>query len=101
MQGRRPVVEGLRGEPTVKPPFPSVSGYKGKPTNVNNVETFANIPAIINKGAEWFSAIGTEKCLVINETNVLASTCCDKKKYEKCTGAFLRTMRMKSRVFLV
>ncbi len=54
-------MEGLRGEPTVKPPFPSVSGYKGMPTNVNNVETFANIPAIINKGAEWFSAIGTEK----------------------------------------
>ena len=54
-------MEGLRGEPTVKPPFPSVSGYMGKPTNVNNVETFANIPVIINKGAEWFSKIGTEK----------------------------------------
>ncbi len=54
-------MEGLRGEPTVKPPFPSVSGYKGKPTNVNNVETFANIPVIINNGAEWFSSIGTEK----------------------------------------
>ncbi len=54
-------MEGLRGEPTFKPPFPSVSGYLGKPTNVNNVETFANIPPIINKGAEWFSSIGTEK----------------------------------------
>lgn len=54
-------MEGLRGEPTFKPPFPSVSGYMGKPTNVNNVETFANIPVIINKGAEWFSNIGTEK----------------------------------------
>lgn len=54
-------MEGLRGEPTVKPPFPSESGYLGKPTNVNNVETYANIPVIINKGAEWFSAIGTEK----------------------------------------
>ncbi len=54
-------MEGLRGEPTVKPPFPSVSGYMGKPTNVNNVETFANIPVIINKGAAWFSSIGTEK----------------------------------------
>ena len=52
-------MEGLRGEPTFKPPFPSVSGYMGKPTNVNNVETFANIPPIINKGAEWFSSIGT------------------------------------------
>lgn len=54
-------MEGLRGEPTVKPPFPSVSGYKGMPTNVNNVETFANIPVIINEGSEWFSSIGTEK----------------------------------------
>ena len=54
-------MEGLRGEPTLKPPFPSVSGYLEKPTNVNNVETFANIPAIINKGAAWFAGIGTEK----------------------------------------
>lgn len=54
-------MEGLRGEPTVKPPFPSVSGYMGKPTNVNNVETFANIPVILNKGAGWFNKIGTEK----------------------------------------
>lgn len=54
-------MEGNRGEPTFKPPFPSVSGYLGKPTNVNNVETFANIPVIINKGAEWFAAIGSEK----------------------------------------
>ncbi len=54
-------MEGLRGEPTFKPPFPSVSGYKGKPTNVNNVETFANIPVIINKGADWFASIGTER----------------------------------------
>jgi NADP-reducing hydrogenase subunit HndC len=54
-------MEGLRGEPTFKPPFPSVSGYLGKPTNVNNVETFANIPAIFNKGAAWFASIGSEK----------------------------------------
>jgi len=54
-------MEGSRGEPTVKPPFPAESGYLGKPTNVNNVETFANIPVIVNKGAAWFSAIGTEK----------------------------------------
>jgi len=54
-------MEGLRGEPTVKPPFPSVSGYKNQPTNVNNVETLANIPPIILKGSEWFSSIGTEK----------------------------------------
>ncbi len=54
-------MEGLRGEPTFKPPFPSVSGYMGKPTNVNNVETFANVPVILNKGAKWFSSIGSEK----------------------------------------
>lgn len=54
-------MEGLRGEPTVKPPFPAEKGYLGKPTNVNNVETFANVPAIYLKGAEWYSSIGTEK----------------------------------------
>ena len=54
-------MEGLRGEPTFKPPFPAVQGYMKKPSNVNNVETFANIPVIINKGWEWFSSIGTEK----------------------------------------
>ena len=54
-------IEGSRGEPTNKPPFPAVSGLWSKPTSVNNVETFANIPAIINKGADWYSSIGTEK----------------------------------------
>lgn len=54
-------MEGGRGEPTFKPPFPAESGYRGKPTNVNNVETLANIPVIINKGANWFNKIGTEK----------------------------------------
>lgn len=54
-------MEGLRGEPTTKPPFPAESGYWGKPTNVNNVETLANIPVIFLKGAEWFKSIGTEK----------------------------------------
>jgi NADP-reducing hydrogenase subunit HndC len=54
-------MEGERGEPTLKPPFPSVEGYLKKPTNVNNVETYANIPVIFNKGAEWFAGIGTEK----------------------------------------
>jgi NADH:ubiquinone oxidoreductase subunit F (NADH-binding)/(2Fe-2S) ferredoxin len=54
-------MEGERGEPTFKPPFPAESGYLGKPTNVNNVETYANVPVIINKGADWFSKIGTEK----------------------------------------
>jgi NADH:ubiquinone oxidoreductase subunit F (NADH-binding)/(2Fe-2S) ferredoxin len=54
-------MEGLRGEPTVKPPFPAEKGYKGKPTNVNNVETFANVPVIYLKGADWYNKIGTEK----------------------------------------
>lgn len=54
-------MEGKRGEPTIKPPYPSVEGYWKKPTNVNNVETLANIPPIINKGGEWFRGIGTER----------------------------------------
>ncbi len=54
-------MEGFRGEPTFKPPFPAQEGYNKKPTNVNNVETYANIPIIINKGANWFNQIGTEK----------------------------------------
>ncbi len=54
-------MEGERGEPTTKPPFPAESGFWGKPTNVNNVETFANVPVIILKGSDWFTKIGTEK----------------------------------------
>ena len=54
-------MEGQRGEPTLKPPFPAVRGYMGKPSNVNNVETLANIPVIITKGADWFRSIGTPK----------------------------------------
>jgi NADP-reducing hydrogenase subunit HndC len=53
-------MEGERGEPVLKPPFPAQSGYLGKPTNVNNVETYASIPVIILKGAGWFNQIGTE-----------------------------------------
>jgi NADH:ubiquinone oxidoreductase subunit F (NADH-binding) len=53
-------MEGKRGEPGFKPPFPVESGFRGMPTNVNNVETYANIPVIINKGAEWFASIGTK-----------------------------------------
>jgi len=52
-------IEGKRGEPRIKPPFPPVIGLWGKPTIVNNVETFANIPAIVEKGAAWYAAIGT------------------------------------------
>ena len=54
-------VEGKRGEPRPRPPFPAVKGLFGKPTILNNVETYANIPVIILGGAQWFSSIGTEK----------------------------------------
>ncbi|MDN5315547.1 MAG: NADP-reducing hydrogenase subunit HndC [Clostridiales bacterium] len=54
-------IEGKRGNPTPRPPFPAVKGLFGKPTILNNVETYANIPSIIRNGAEWFSAMGTEK----------------------------------------
>ena len=54
-------MEGQRGEPTTKPPFPAESGFWNQPTNVNNVETWANVPVIFLKGADWFRSIGTEK----------------------------------------
>ena len=54
-------IEGKRGEPRPRPPFPAVKGLFGKPTVLNNVETYANVPQIILKGAEWFSSMGTEK----------------------------------------
>ncbi|AEV67964.1 NADH-quinone oxidoreductase subunit NuoF [Acetivibrio clariflavus] len=54
-------IEGHRGEPRPRPPFPAVKGLWGKPTILNNVETYANIPQIILKGPEWFASIGTEK----------------------------------------
>ena len=54
-------IEGDRGEPRQKPPFPFQNGLFGKPTIINNVETFANIPAILLKGAEWYASFGTEK----------------------------------------
>lgn len=54
-------IEGNRGEPRPRPPFPAVKGLYGKPSIINNVETYANIPQIILKGAEWFASMGTEK----------------------------------------
>lgn len=54
-------IEGHRGEPRTRPPFPAVKGLWERPTILNNVETYANIPVILLKGADWFSAIGTEK----------------------------------------
>ena len=54
-------IEGHRGEPRPRPPFPAVKGLFGKPTILNNVETYANVPQIILKGADWFASMGTEK----------------------------------------
>ena len=54
-------IEGNRGEPRPRPPFPAVKGLFGKPTVENNVETFANVPQILLKGADWFASMGTEK----------------------------------------
>ena len=54
-------IEGNRGEPRPRPPFPAVKGLFGKPTILNNVETYANVSQIILKGAEWFTSMGTEK----------------------------------------
>ncbi|MGQ9585519.1 MAG: NADH-quinone oxidoreductase subunit NuoF [Anaerolineae bacterium] len=54
-------IEGRRGEPRPRPPFPAVSGLWGKPTNINNVKSYANVPQIILRGAEWFSSIGPKR----------------------------------------
>jgi len=54
-------IEGSRGEPRPRPPFPAVKGLFAKPSNINNVETYSNVPQIILKGAEWYSSFGTEK----------------------------------------
>jgi NADH-quinone oxidoreductase subunit F len=54
-------IEGKRGMPRARPPFPAQSGLDGKPTNINNVETWANVPLIIKNGAEWYAQVGTEK----------------------------------------
>ena len=54
-------IEGRRGEPRPRPPFPAVKGLFMKPSNINNVETFSNIPQIILRGADWYASMGTEK----------------------------------------
>jgi NADH-quinone oxidoreductase subunit F len=55
-------IEGRRGQPQPRPPFPAQRGLWGKPTNINNVETWGAVPVIIRRGAAWYSSIGTEKC---------------------------------------
>ena len=52
-------IEGKRGQPRIRPPFPAVYGLYGKPTVVNNVETLANVPLIVDKGADWYKSLGT------------------------------------------
>lgn len=54
-------LEGKRGMPRSRPPFPAQSGYMGKPTNINNVETFANVPLVVKNGSDWYRSIGTDK----------------------------------------
>jgi bidirectional [NiFe] hydrogenase diaphorase subunit len=66
-------IEGKRGQPRPRPPYPAESGLWGYPTLINNVETFANIPAIIRNGADWYASIGTEKS---KGTKVFALTGC-------------------------
>jgi len=55
-------IEGKRGMPRPRPPFPAQSGLWGRPTNINNVETYANVPPIVLRGADWYAGIGTEAC---------------------------------------
>jgi NADH-quinone oxidoreductase subunit F len=55
-------LEGKRGNPRQRPPFPAIKGLFGRPTTINNVETWSNIPSIIFKGADWFASVGTENC---------------------------------------
>lgn len=55
-------IEGRRGMPRSRPPYPAQSGLRGKPTNINNVKSYANIPLILSRGSDWFSSRGTEKC---------------------------------------
>jgi len=82
-------LEGYRGEPRLKPPFPTVAGYLGKPTVVNNVETFAAVPVIVEKGSKWFSTIGNEK---FPGTKIFCLSGDIKKRgvYEVATDAKLR-----------
>lgn len=84
-------MEGNRGEPRLKPPFPTVAGLWGKPTVVNNVETFATVPVVVDKGAEWFSSIGTPK---YPGTKIfsLSGDIQNKTCFELPTGTSLKTL---------
>lgn len=84
-------LEGYRGEPRLKPPFPTVAGYLGKPTVVNNVETFATVPVIVDKGAEWFGKIGAPE-YPGTKLFCLAGDIKNKGVYEMPTDATLRDL---------
>ena len=84
-------LEGHRGEPRLKPPFPTVAGYMGKPTVVNNVETFATVPVIVDRGAEWFGAIGTPE-YPGTKLFCLSGDVMNKGVYEMPTDATLRDL---------
>ena len=82
-------LEGKRGEPRLKPPFPTIAGYLGKPTVVNNVETFANIPAILSNGSEWYRSIGAES-YPGTKLFSLSGDVVNKECFEVATDATLR-----------
>ncbi len=82
-------IEGHRGEPRPRPPFPSVKGLWGKPTNNNNVETYANIPQIILNGPEWFAGMGTERSKG-TKTFAIAGDVCNTGLIEVPLGITLR-----------
>lgn len=84
-------LEGHRGEPRLKPPFPTVAGYLGKPTVVNNVETFATVPVLVEKGADWFSSIGAPN-YPGTKLFCLAGDVKNKGVYELPTDATLRDL---------
>ena len=84
-------IEGRRGEPRYKPPFPGVSGLWGKPTVINNVETFANVPIILNEGVESFRKYGTEKCPG-TKLFTLSGNVCNPGVYEFPIGVTIRQL---------
>ncbi|MCD6162190.1 MAG: NADH-quinone oxidoreductase subunit NuoF [candidate division Zixibacteria bacterium] len=84
-------IEGGKGYPRLKPPFPAVSGLYGCPTIINNIETLSNIPHIINNGAEWFSSIGTEKSTGSKIFSVSGHVC-KPGNYELPMGISLREL---------
>jgi NADH-quinone oxidoreductase subunit F len=84
-------LEGLRGQPRLRPPFPAVAGLYASPTVVNNVESIASVPSIIGRGADWFSAMGTEKSKGFGIFS-LSGHVANPGQYEAPLGITLRTL---------